>query len=65
MVVVAADSKAKFLQDAERYVLQGKVSQAIGEYLKIVKCDPTDVLILNTVGDLYLRQGDSLEANKC
>jgi tetratricopeptide (TPR) repeat protein len=64
-MVVAADSKAKFLQDAERYVLQGKVQQAIGEYLKIVKCDPKDVLILNTVGDLYLRQGDALEANKC
>jgi tetratricopeptide (TPR) repeat protein len=64
-MVVAADSKAKFLQDAERYVLQGKVQQAIGEYLKIVKCDPKDVLILNTVGDLYLRQGDTDEANKC
>lgn len=62
--MVAADSKAKFLQDAERYVLHGKVQQAIGEYLKIVKCDPDDVLILNTIGDLYLRQGKSSEANR-
>jgi tetratricopeptide (TPR) repeat protein len=62
--VVAADSKEKFLQDAERYVLNGKIPQAIGEYLKIVKVDPNDVLILNTIGDLYLRQGKSSEANK-
>jgi tetratricopeptide (TPR) repeat protein len=61
---VAADNKAKFLHDAERYVLNGKVQQAIGEYQKIIKCDPDDVLILNTIGDLYLRQGNSPEANK-
>jgi len=61
---VAADSKAKFLHDAERFVLQGKAQQAIGEYLKIIKCDPHDVLILNTIGDLYLRQGKSSDANK-
>ena len=61
---MAADSKAKFLQDAERYMLHGKAQQAIGEYLKIVKVDPHDVLILNTIGDLYLRQGKSSEANK-
>jgi len=61
---VAADSKTKFLQDAEKYVLHGKVQQAIGEYLKIIKFDPNDVLILNTVGDLYLRQHNIPEANK-
>ncbi len=61
---MAADSKAKFLQDAEKYVLHGKIQQAIGEYLKIIKFEPNDVLILNTVGDLYLRQGKSSEANK-
>jgi pilus assembly protein FimV len=63
--LVAADSKAKFLQDAEKYMLHGKVQQAIGEYQKIIKSDPNDVLILNTIGDLYLRQGNSSEANKC
>ncbi len=62
---MAADSKARFLHDAERFVLQGKVPQAIGEYLKIIKFDPNDVLILNTIGDLYLRQGNVIEANKC
>ena len=41
-----------------------KVQQAIGEYLKIIKLDPNDVLILNTIGDLYLRQKNVPEANK-
>ena len=45
-------------------MLHGKVPQAIGEYLKIIKSDPNDVLTLNTIGDLYLRQGNSHEANK-
>ncbi len=62
---MAADSKAKYLQDAEKYMLHGKVQQAIGEYQKIIKSDPNDVLILNTIGDLYLRQGNSSEANRC
>ncbi len=63
--VVGADNKAKLLQDAEKYMLHGKVQQAIGEYQKIIKSDPNDVLILNTIGDLYLRQGNYFEANKC
>ncbi len=60
---MATDNKTKFLRDAEKYVLQGKIPQAIAEYLKIVKNDPGDVLTLNTVGDLYLRQGKVSEAN--
>ena len=63
--IVTADGKSKFLRDAERYVLNGKVQQAIGEYLKVIDCDPDDVLIINTVGDLYLKQGNLLEANRC
>jgi len=61
---VAADSKAKLLEDAERYVLHGKIRLAIAEYRKIVELDPDDVLILNTIGDLYLRQKDVAEANR-
>jgi pilus assembly protein FimV len=62
--MVAADSKAKLLQEAERYVLHGKIQQAISEYLKIIQLDSDDVLILNTIGDLYLRKNNSIEANK-
>jgi tetratricopeptide (TPR) repeat protein len=63
--MVTADSKAKFLNDAERYLLQGKIQLAIGEYQKIIQSDPNDVLILNTIGDLYLRLGEMPEANQC
>jgi tetratricopeptide (TPR) repeat protein len=61
---VTADSKARLLKNAERYILQGKIQQAILEYSKIVDLDPHDVLILNTIGDLYLRQNKIAEANK-
>ncbi len=60
---MADESKAKLLRDAEKYVLQGKIPQAIAEYLKVTKSDPNDVLILNTIGDLYLRLGKVTEAN--
>jgi tetratricopeptide (TPR) repeat protein len=60
---MASDSKAKILREGERYVQQGKINLAINEYLKIIRIDPEDVLILNTVGDLYLRQGRVEDAN--
>ena len=62
--MVAADNRAKFLQEAEKHVLHGKVQQAIGEYLKIIKIDANDVLTLNTIGDLHLRQKNIAEANR-
>lgn len=59
---MANDKIATLLHNAEKHIQHGKIAQAIGEYLKIVKHDPDDVLILNTVGDLYLSQGDVAEA---
>ncbi len=61
---MASDSKAKILREGERFVQQGKISLAINEYLKIIRIDPEDVLTLNTIGDLYLRQGRLSEANR-
>ncbi len=61
---MSSDSKLKILREGERYVQQGKISLAINEYLKIVRIDPEDVLTLNTIGDLYLRQGRVSEANQ-
>ncbi|MBI4464584.1 MAG: tetratricopeptide repeat protein [Acidobacteria bacterium] len=57
--------KAKVLQTAEKYALQGKISAAIEEYKKILKKDPSDLMTLNTVGDLYLRAGQNQEAVQC
>ena len=50
-----AFNKAKALQEAEKSVAQGKTSQAIKQYLAIVERDPSDLTLLNTVGDLYER----------
>jgi pilus assembly protein FimV len=52
-------SKQKALSSAEKYVQQGKLQNAIAEYEKILKADPRDLTVLNTIGDLYARIGDN------
>jgi tetratricopeptide (TPR) repeat protein len=47
--------KAKALQEAEKSVAQGKIAQAIKQYLDILDNDSSDVSLRNTVGDLYIR----------
>jgi tetratricopeptide (TPR) repeat protein len=51
-------NKNKVLANAERYVQQGKLQNAITEYDKIIKADPKDLTVLNTIGDLYARVGN-------
>ena len=58
-------NKAKVLGSAEKYVQQGKLQNAIAEYEKILKNDPKDLTVLNTVGDLYARLGQTEEACNC
>jgi tetratricopeptide (TPR) repeat protein len=55
-------NKAKVLAAAERFVQQGKLQNAVAEYEKIVKEDPKDLTVQNTVGDLYLRLGQNEHA---
>jgi tetratricopeptide (TPR) repeat protein len=50
-------NKNKVLANAERSVQQGKLQNAITEYEKIIKADPKDLTVLNTIGDLYARVG--------
>jgi tetratricopeptide (TPR) repeat protein len=50
-------NKAKVLNSAERYVQQGKLQNAIGEYEKVARQDSKDLTVLNTIGDLYARLG--------
>ena len=50
-------NKAKVLSTAEKFVQQGKLQNAVAEYEKIVKLDPKDLTVLNTIGDLYARLG--------
>ncbi len=58
-------NKQKVLSAAEKYIQQGKLQNAIAEYEKILKADPKDLTVTNTVGDLYSRLGDSDKATEC
>src|SRR5271170_840470 len=51
-------NKQKVLSAAEKYIQQGKTQNAIAEYEKILKADPKDLTVTNTVGDLYSRLGE-------
>ena len=55
-------NKTKVLSAAERYIQQGKLQNAIAEYEKVVKADPKDLTVLNTIGDLYARIGRTDQA---
>ena len=57
-------NKAKVLSTAEKFVSQGKIAAAIEEYRKILQHDSKDLVILNTVADLYARTGNDQEAVK-
>ncbi len=47
-------NKEKTLKTAQKYVSQGKLENAIKEYEKLLKHEPNDPTLLNTVGDLNL-----------
>jgi pilus assembly protein FimV len=58
-------NKQKVLSTAEKFVQQGKLPNAIAEYEKILKADPKDLTVSNTVGDLYARLGQNEQAIEC
>jgi len=58
-------NKQKALSAAEKFVQQGKLQNAITEYEKVLKADPKDLTVANTVGDLYARLGHSDKAVEC
>jgi pilus assembly protein FimV len=58
-------NKQKVLSAAEKFVQQGKLQNAITEYEKILKADPKDLTVMNTVGDLYSRLGNTDKAADC
>jgi pilus assembly protein FimV len=57
-------NKQKVLSNAEKYVQQGKIPNAIAEYEKILKNDAKDLTVANTIGDLYSRIGESDKATE-
>ncbi len=54
--------KRKALEIALAYIQQGKLDRAIGEYQAILKADPSDFNVLNAMGDLCARTGNTAEA---
>jgi pilus assembly protein FimV len=58
-------NKQKALSSAEKFVQQGKLQNAISEYEKVLKADPKDLTVSNTVGDLYARLGQNDKAIAC
>jgi tetratricopeptide (TPR) repeat protein len=58
-------NKEKAMRNAERYLTQGKITSAIGEYRQIVDQDPRDVNTQNMLGDLYFKVKNSDEAVAC
>src|SRR5579864_1210416 len=58
-------NKQKVLANAEKYVQQGKLQNAISEYEKVLKNDSKDLTVNNTVGDLYSRIGEGDKATEC
>jgi tetratricopeptide (TPR) repeat protein len=57
-----AYNKSKNVETAQKLLNQGKVVQAIAEYQQILKFEPRDQVTLMTVGELYIRQGETFQA---
>src|SRR6202451_1943230 len=57
-----AYNKTKYVDAALKYLHQGKLAQAIAEYQQILKHEPKDQIPLMTVGDLFVRLGDTFQA---
>lgn len=53
------------MRSAERFLSQGKIRAAIGEYKQVVEHDPKDFGTLNMLGDLYAKNADKKEAVEC
>ncbi len=57
--------KTKAMRNAEKYVAQGKIRSAIGEYEQVVKHDSKDFGTMNMLGDLYTKSTEIKAAVKC
>jgi len=57
-----AYTKSKIVEAAQKLLNQGKVPQAIAEYQQILKYEPRDQVTLMTIGELYIRQGETFQA---
>jgi tetratricopeptide (TPR) repeat protein len=54
--------RIRVLESAEKLIKAGKLREAAAEYEKLAENDPSDIGILNTIGDLYVRIGHESRA---
>lgn len=54
--------KSKHVEAAQKFLHLGKIAQAVSEYQVILKNEPKDQVTLMTVGDLFVRQGETFQA---
>ncbi len=57
--------KTKAMRNAERFLSQGKISSAIGEFRQVVTHDPRDFSTMNMLGDLYVKNSEKRPAADC
>jgi tetratricopeptide (TPR) repeat protein len=57
-----AFNKARALQEAQRFLSQGKIAEAAKRYVDVVENDPSDLAVINIAGDLCVRAGNVPEA---
>jgi hypothetical protein len=50
-------SKPEALRQAQQFMRQGNLSSAIAVYRKIVEAEPSDLVAISTLGDLYIQSG--------
>ncbi len=53
--------KSSLVKEAQKYLARGQIEKAIGEWEKLAREYP-DGNAYNTVGDLYLKKGDTTNA---
>ncbi len=57
--------KTKAMRNAERFLSQGKISSAIGEFRQVITHDPRDFSTMNMLGDLYVKNSETKPAADC
>ncbi len=57
--------KTRAMRNAEKFLAQGKIGLAIGEFRQVVANDPRDFSTMNMLGDLYVKNAETSQAVDC
>jgi tetratricopeptide (TPR) repeat protein len=57
--------KTRAMRNAEKFLAQGKIGLAIGEFRQVVANDPRDFSTMNMLGDLYAKNAETTQAVDC